>query len=291
MAPLILSILCSSIIFVLFKLFPRFGVDTFQAIVFNYFTAFLCGILFFGHEWNPQALVSGNWPIFVLLAAALFISLFILMGISSQKNGVAMTSIAVKMSMAISLILMIVLYNEPVGWLKLTGIALAFIGVFLVSYTGKSESGTAKNQVWMLATLFIGSGILDFLLNYVQKHHLEHLTPSLYSAFGFGGAGLIGFAILMTQVLRKQASLSVKSVVAGVALGIPNYFSIYLLMESYRSTGWNDSTVLAVINVSIVLVSSVIGFIAFKEHVTVKKIIGLVAAIAAIVVLYFASQS
>jgi len=291
MAPLILSILCSSIIFVLFKLFPRFGVDTFQAIVFNYFTAFLCGILFFGNEWSPQALESGKWPIFVLLAAAMFISLFILMGLSSQKNGVAMTSIAVKMSMAISLILMIVLYNEDLGWMKVTGIALAFTGVFLVSYTGKSESGTAKNQVWMLATLFIGSGILDFVLNYVQKHHLEHLTPSLFSAFGFGGAGLIGFAILMTQVLRKQANLSLKNVVAGVALGIPNYFSIYLLMESYRSTGWNDSTVLAVMNVSIVLISSVIGFIAFKENVTIKKIIGLVAAISAIVVLYLASQS
>ena len=291
MAPLILSILCSSIIFVLFKLFPRFGVDTFQAIVFNYFTAFLCGILFFGNEWNPQALASGNWPIFVLLAAALFISLFILMGLSSQKNGVAMTSIAVKMSMAISLILMIVLYDEDLGWMKVAGIALAFTGVFLVSYTGKSESGTAKSEVWMLATLFIGSGILDFILNYVQKHHLEHLTPSLFSAFGFGGAGLIGSAILMTQVLRKQARLSVKNVVAGVALGIPNYFSIYLLMESYRSTGWNDSTVLAVMNVSIVLISSVIGFIAFKENVTIKKIIGLVAAISAIVVLYLASQS
>jgi multidrug transporter EmrE-like cation transporter len=62
-------------------------------------------------------------------------------------------------------------------------------------------------------------------------------------------------------------------------------------MESYRSTGWNDSTVLAVINVSIVMISSVIGFIAFKENVTIKKIIGLVAAIAAIVVLYLASQS
>ena len=291
MAPLILSILCSSIIFVLFKLFPRFGVDTFQAIVFNYFTAFLCGILFFGNEWNPQALASGNWPIFVLLAAALFISLFILMGLSSQKNGVAMTSIAVKMSMAISLILMIVLYDEDLGWMKVAGIGLAFIGVFLVSYAGKSDNSAAKSEVWMLATLFIGSGILDFILNYVQKHHLEHLTPSLFSAFGFGGAGLIGFAILMTQVFRKQASVSVKNVVAGVALGIPNYFSIYLLMESYRSTGWNDSTVLAVMNVSIVLISSVIGFIAFKENVTIKKIIGLVAAISAIVVLYLASQS
>ena len=74
-------------------------------------------------------------------------------------------------------------------------------------------------------------------------------------------------------------------------MGIPNYFSIYLLMESYRSTGWNDSTVLAVMNVSIVLMSSIIGFIAFKENVTLKKIIGLAAAISAIVVLYVASQS
>jgi hypothetical protein len=62
-------------------------------------------------------------------------------------------------------------------------------------------------------------------------------------------------------------------------------------MESYRSTGWNDSTVLAVMNVSIVLMSSIIGFIAFKENVTRKKIIGLTAAISAIVVLYIASQS
>ena len=95
MIPLLVSILCSSLIFIIFKLFPKFKIDTFQAIVFNYFTAFICGVLLFGKEWNAAALDSGNWHWYIVLCAILFISLFILMGISSQKNGVALTSIAV----------------------------------------------------------------------------------------------------------------------------------------------------------------------------------------------------
>jgi multidrug transporter EmrE-like cation transporter len=73
-------------------------------------------------------------------------------------------------------------------------------------------------------------------------------------------------------------------------LGIPNYFSIYLLIVSYTSTGWNDSTVLAIMNVSIVLIAATIGFMVFKEHVTKRKIFGIITAITAIVVLFFANK-
>ena len=287
MIPLLFSILSSSLIFVIFKLFPRYGINTFQAIVFNYFTAFLCGVLLFGHELKPEAFNSGQWPIFAVLSAILFISLFILMGLSSQKNGVALTSIAVKMSMAISMLFMIMLYREHLSLLKITGILFAFLGVFLVTFSRK-ESSNVKGALWMLIALFFGSGFLDFVLNYVQKYELNDLTPSLFSAFGFGLAGLIGLAILIVQLVTKKAVFSPRSILAGVILGIPNYFSIYLLIVSYKSTGWTDSTVLAVINVSVVLISALIGFIAFKENVNLRKIIGLVAAIAAIIILYFA---
>lgn len=288
MIPLIFSILSSSVIFVIFKLFPKFRIDTFQAIVFNYFTAFSCGILLFGHEWDPQALSVGNWPIFAVVSAILFISLFILMGISSQKNGVALTSIAVKMSMAISMLFIIMLYREHLSLLKISGIVLAFLGVFLVTFS-KPEAGNEKSALWMLLVLFIGSGFLDFVLNYVQKFELHYLTPSLFSAFGFGMAGIIGLTILIVQIVQKKTVLSPRSIVAGIILGIPNYFSIFLLILSYKSTGWNDSTVLAIINVSVVLIAAITGFIAFKENVTVRKIIGLLSAIAAIIILYFAN--
>lgn len=287
MIPLFISILSSSLIFVIFKLFPKYGINTFQAIVFNYFTAFLCGVILFGHEFKAEALNSGQWPLFAVLAAILFISLFILMGLSSQKNGVALTSIAVKMSMAISMLFMIMLYREHLSNLKITGILFAFLGVFLVTFTGK-ESSNVKGALWMLIALFFGSGFLDFVLNYVQKYELNDLTPSLFSAFGFGLAGIIGLVILIAQLITKRTVFSAKNILAGIFLGIPNYFSIYLLIVSYKSTGWTDSTVLAVINVSVVLISALIGFIAFKENVNLRKIIGLVAAIAAIVILYFA---
>jgi drug/metabolite transporter (DMT)-like permease len=288
MIPLIVSILCSSLIFVIFKLFPKYGINTFQAIVFNYFTAFTCGILLFGKDWNPKALESGNWPYFVVLSAVLFISLFIVMGISSQKNGVALTSIAGKMSMGLSMLFMIGLYSEPLSFLKVAGILLAFLGVFLVSFA-KSNDGKSSNSIWLLIVLFVGSAILDVVLNYVQKFEFKHIPASLFSAFGFGLAGAIGFTILVIQLLRKSAKFELKNILAGIMLGIPNYFSIYLLILSYKSTGWTDSTVLAIMNVSTVLISAVIGFIAFRENVTVQKIIGLLAAVSAIILLYFAN--
>lgn len=285
MITLLFAILSSSVIFVLFKLFDRYQIDIFQAIVFNYFTAFLCGILLFGHEWEASALQDSHWFYFVIICAALFISLFILMGLSSQRNGVALTSTAVKMSMAMSMVLMILLYNESLSWLKGLGILLAFSGVFLVSGS-KESTASEKGSHWMLLVLFFGSGVLDFVLNYVQKYALGSLSPSLFSAFGFAGAGVIGLSILLTKVVRGKARIQWKNIVAGVILGVPNYFSIYLLISSYRVTGWNDSSVLAINNVSIVVLSALIGFLVFKESAGWRKIAGISASLLAIILLY-----
>jgi drug/metabolite transporter (DMT)-like permease len=289
MIALLFSILSSSSIFVIFRLFPRFGVNTFHAIVFNYFTAFTCGYLLFGNELNPGSF-TGEWPVFAGIAGVLFIALFILMGMSSQQNGVALTSIAGKMSMAVSLLLMLFLYHEHLTLLKSLGMLLAFTGVFLITWNGKSADSHNKGSLWMLLILCFGSGILDVVLNYVQKFLLDNLSSSLFSAFGFGIAGVIGLIIMLFQIMRKKSSFHFRNILAGIALGIPNYFSIYLLMDSYTSTGWQDTTVLAIINVSVVLISSLIGFMAFRESVNGNKIIGLFTAVLAILVLYFAGQ-
>lgn len=287
MIALILSILSSSSIFVIFKLFDRFKIDTFQAIIANYFTALTLGLVLYGHTWKPEVLEETSWMPYAVICGVLFISLFLIMGKSSQINGVASTSIAVKMSMAISLLLMIIGYGESIGWMKILGIMLAFVGVFLVSYS-KNESNENSAR-WMLLVLFFGSGALDFTLNYVQNFALGELTTSLFSAIGFGIAGTIGLTILIVQLARGKVRMEGKSLLAGVILGIPNYFSIYLLLLSYQTTGWSDSTVLAITNVSVVLLAAIIGFTLFRESVSNRKIIGLISAILAITVLYLAN--
>ncbi len=279
MTALVLSILTSTCIFILFKIFGKFRIDTFQAIVFNYFTALFCGLIFFGHEWDNNALSNTSWVPSVLICAVLFISIFALMGISSLKNGIGSTSIATKMSMALSMAIMIVLYNEPFSSLKLIGIILALIGVVLVSLE-KSKNTSSERSLWMLVVIFLGSVLLDVLLNFTQHYLLNDLSSSLYTAIGFGIAGLIGILVLIFQ--KKLNQITWKNIVAGIILGIPNFFSIYLLLLAYQNAPLNDSDIVAIINTSIVSLSTFIGIIFFNEKFTLQKIMGLAAVLIAI---------
>ena len=288
MIELILAILFSSVIFVIFKLFQRFEIDTFQAIVFNYFTAAICGFGLYSGEWNSNNLIDTRWIPFAITSGVLFISLFVIMGLSSQKNGVAITSVATKMSMASGILGMIFLYHESVGITKISGILLAFIGVVAVSWM-KSDKNSEQNSWWMLLVLFFGSGLLDIVLNYAQKHVLGTLTTSLFSAIGLAIAGIFGLIIFMFQSFQGKTKFEIKNLLAGIVLGIPNYFSIYMLISSYQSTGWKDSTVLSIINVSVVLTSTLLGLSLFNEKINRLKLFGLICSLLAIAFLYLAN--
>lgn len=288
MTELLLSILSSSILFLLFRLFPKYNVDTAQAIVVNYFTAFICGCLVNAEFPKINEFVASGLLPYVLTAGFLFISLFVGMGYSSQKNGMGTTSVAVKMSMALTMIFFIIAYKEPVTFMKITGFVLAFTGIFLITYE-KDNSGR-KGALSMLLFLFVGSAVLDVLLNYVQKKVLNGYPDSLFTAFGFLAAGLIGISWITTEYIRKKRSFSIRNIVAGIVLGIPNFFSIYYLVRSYKTTGWEDTTTIAIMGIGVVSLAAITGMLFFKESTKWNKIAGLVSAIAAIILLTILSK-
>ena len=240
------------------------------------------------NEFSTDSFVHLEWLPFVSLSAVLFITLFIMMAISAQKNGIAATSVAVKMSMAVSMLGMIFIYNEVISCAKLVGIFCALIGVFLIASSG--EKSNKSNAAYMLIVLFIGSGLLDLNLNYAQNHVFNHISSSIFTSYGFAAAGTIGVVVHIIQRFRgKSKPIKAKNLIAGFVLGIPNYYSIYFLLESYQILTWQDSSILAVVNVSVVLLSVIIGFIVFKEVIGKRKIIGILAALIAIFLLYFYS--
>jgi drug/metabolite transporter (DMT)-like permease len=63
-----------------------------------------------------------------------------------------------------------------------------------------------------------------------------------------------------------------------------------MLIESYSSTRLEDSTVLSIANVGVVVLSGFIGFSLFKEKLTNRKIIGLLCSILAIGILFWAQN-
>ncbi|MGB0934321.1 MAG: SMR family transporter [Lishizhenia sp.] len=282
---LLLSILTSTIILVIFRMFKRYEINTFQAIVFNYMVAFSIGFSLFRDDLKAGSSSDYSWIYFTLVVGVLFISLFNLMAKSSQENGIGVTSVVVKMSLAIPVVAAIVLYNESYALLKIAGIFLAILGVVLISYK-KSDREKGKSVVWLFI-LFLGSGSLDVLLNYIEKNELEHLSPGLFSGFAFAVAGTIGLTILLVQLALKKAKFEMKNVWAGIVLGVPNYFSIYFLIEAIRSPALEDSTTYAFNNVGIVLASFLLGLLFFKEKINALKLVGLISAVLAIFLLVF----
>jgi drug/metabolite transporter (DMT)-like permease len=284
MTELIISILSSSVLFFIFRLFPKYGVDTAQAIIVNYFTAFTCGCLVNRAVPSIAELQETHLLPYILLAGFLFISLFIGMGISSYKNGIGTTSVAVKMSMALSMIFFVIAYDEPVTWVKVLGFLLAFAGIFLITFE-KNTAEKRSNALVLLLFLFVGSAGLDILLNYVNKKLLGDYPDSLFTAFGFLAAGMLGLIWMTTEYIRKKRTFSWNNVIGGIVLGIPNYFSIYLLIRSYETTGWKDTVTLAITGIAIVAIAALCGMLIFKESAKWQKLAGLTAAIGAILLL------
>lgn len=285
-----LAIISSSIIFVIFKLFAKFNVNTFQAIVFNYFTAFACGYLTSPVKWTFYEENLSNWGLYAFVCSILFISLFFVMGKSSQKNGVAPTSVAVKMSLGLSFIAMVFANNEELGILKIIGVLLAITGVVLMSIS-KNKSASEEKAGWMLIVLFVGSGMLDFILNYVTNQPFTTYNASMFTSFGFLFAGCSGVIVLLVNSLRGLTTIRIKNLIAGIILGIPNYFSIYFLLGSYSELKdtLDQSSILAALNVSIVLLSAIIGFFFMKEKFTSFKALGLASALLALYLLWYSS--
>jgi drug/metabolite transporter (DMT)-like permease len=233
-------------------------------------------------------MVSGKWFSYAFGAAFLFIGLFLIMGISSQRNGISSTSVAVKMSMALSVLGMMLFYAEAVQFLKVAGIILAIFGVIGMTIQPGSEE-KSESSTWMLIALFLGSGLLDFLLNYIQHSVLRVNETAFFTAYAFGLAGIIGILIAIVLMVSGKLTLSPRNLIAGILLGVPNYFSIYFLMKAYEVLKWSNSSILAVINVSIVMIASIVGLLFFKEKWNKLKIIGFISSLISILFIYLSA--
>ena len=275
---LLLSILSSTGIFVLFKLFSKYNINTLQAIVVNYVTACICGLIFYDGQIKTSEIIQTDWFIPAFGLGFLFIAIFNVMALTAQKNGLSVTSVASKMSVIIPIVFGIYVYNESIGTQKIIGIVLALIAVYLTSL--KAKDNTVLTQfIYLPILLFFGSGIIDTSVN----HYAPDDNIPLFSATIFAIAGIIGFAILSYKSLKLKQHFKMKSVPLGIALGIVNYCSIYFLLKALRVDGFESSSIFTVNNVVIVAFSTLIGLLLFKEHISKKNWIGIIIAMVAII--------
>jgi drug/metabolite transporter (DMT)-like permease len=222
----------------------------------------------------------------------LFVSIFTVVGFTAQKIGVAVASVANKLSLIIPVILSVYLYHETVkGW-KLAGVVLALAAVVLTCYPAnkKGTSAETNQEKWkylLPVVLFIGSGLLDSLINHVQQLFVTDENKNAYLVTGFFSAAAIGSVLLVYSFITGRQQFALKNLLAGMLIGIPNYFSIWCLVRFLKISPWQSSASIPVNNMGIVLFSSVVAWFLFKEKLSLLNWLGILLSLLAIYLIAF----
>jgi drug/metabolite transporter (DMT)-like permease len=287
---LLIASLLSALLYVILKYFQKWNIYNLHGLTFNYITA--ATFSFFSNFEENSALLPQvpDFLPFTILIGCLFISVFYIAALTAQKCGIAVTSIAGKMSMVVPITMSFWLYGDKITIIKVIGILLALTAVVLSSIRkeNKTESttATASKWLWILPVLlFAGSGIVDSSISISQHYFIDEKNQDIFMAFLFGSAGLIGAIASIYKRYKDGVRVEMKSIGAGVFLGITNYYSLDFLLRALAAEGAESSVVFALCNVLVVLISSLFAITLFKEKLSKANFGGLALAIISILLL------
>lgn len=286
---LIAVILLNVFISVVFKLFPKYNINAPQAIVVNYFTCVVTGCLSIGHIPFNSIAIHADWFSWAIIMGFAFIAIFNMLAYSTKVDGITTTIIASKLSLVIPVIFSLIVYKEHATIAKIAGVLLAFPAVYLTTRVA-GDDHKPQSLLWPVL-IFIGGGFLDTATNYIQLHFLS--TPDVqatYTIFVFATAAVIGAIVLIVLLLLKKIELHWRNLVAGIVVGVPNYFSIYYFIRVLNSNLLESSASIPVLNIGILAASAVTAILLFKENVNLLRIIGMVTSVVAILLIAFGNK-
>jgi len=296
MVYLILSILCSTAIVLIFRMFSRYDINNLPAITANYLVCVLCAWATLGSfPFRPDS-VHEVWFPYALVLGGVLIGGFTLIAATVRTFSVTVGAVMQKMSLVITVVYTILAYGESVSALKVTGILAACGAIVLINIptTNASTGESKRRKQWYLFLLPIGAWILNAVLE-ILLFRVERLTGE-NADLGFLGtffltAGVLGSILMVLFAIwnrsdafvafRQKTTVRGRDLLAGAILGVVNFGSLYFLLKVI-GLGWEGSVVFPVNNVAIIALSAAFAVWFFRERLNRANWWGLALAVAAI---------
>ncbi|MDX5326043.1 MAG: EamA family transporter [Bacteroidota bacterium] len=275
----ILCIICNVLILFAFRQIGKRNIPRLPALIVNYLAAFATGILFFFEDLSRVEAMDWWWPVGLGLG---FILVFNLMAALTHRIGMGPGSMIIKLSVVIPSVTAIFFYGESPGTWMALGIVIALASLFLTSDTRKGKISMG----WLALGVFFGAGSLDALLNHLHYDVADENAYGIFSTLIFLFAALWGG--FLATVRGTIGTIKRSSVwMWGIILGIPNFGSVYFLLLALNRSDIPSSGMFPFINVSIVLLSTFVGWILFGERTNTQKAMGILLGIISLVLIAY----
>lgn len=290
MINILITVLLFNVLIIIFKLFNKYKIDNLQALIANYITAGSLGVLSSTKTISIDYIFNAEWLYFAMIVGAMFIIVFNLYATGTQKVGIAITTVANKMSLVIPVAIALVLYPDSnVTVWTFIAFVLALLGIYLSS-TKNGKLSFDKKYLWLIILVFVGQGVADAVFNYAQKTAIgEGESPAFFSIL-FLMAAFCGILMLIAKSFKEKITFSYKNVIGGICLGIPNYGSLIYFFKALEDSGLHASVVFPIVSMGVVVLSAILGIVLYKETLSRSNWIGIACSIMAIALIAFTNK-
>ena len=230
------------------------------------------------------SLVPDGPAIFIGIAAGVTLSAFTITWLLAvQKGAFVLISVAQMFGVVVTLICSTLVFGTQPTLLQYLGIALLMAAVLVMgSYSKKLKGSLTAIAIVLLILCGVSSGLYDFTLKLFTTYSTS--SKSMLNLLTYLVSALILGGMVLLPQKGKKVAIPWKKIVLPILL-----MSVCLFLNSYFkafSTQYlPDAALYPIYQAGGLILSTLIGAVFFKERVTVRCVIGLVLAFAAILLL------
>lgn len=207
------------------------GGNRFGILLGNYLSCTLLALLLTPR--GVSVLEGGGSTLWLGAVSGFFyVAALVCMQASIHRNGAGLSSAFAKSGLLVSLLASLLLFGERPGWLQLLGVGL-ILGAMGLIYSGQGTAQGSGRRFGLLLLTLLCNGCADAMAKVFEQLG----SPAANTAYFFW---LFLTAFLLTGLLalgERQKSgkpLRLREALMGAAVGVPNYFSSYLLLLALR---------------------------------------------------------
>ena len=280
---LILATVSSAAMAVALKFFDRKEGNRYGILLGNYMTCVVVAFLMLPEKKilfspDPLTLLCG------CISGCLFVGGLVSMQSSIARNGAALTTAFARLGLIVPLLISILAFGERPEMVQCIGLLFVFAALLVISTasSGGSANHTDKMQPGLLLLVLLICGSSDAMAKVFEVVGSRAEDELFYFCI-FAAAFLLTSLLACRQYRTAGEPVPIRVLLAGIAVGIPNYFSSALLLKAL--VGRPAIIVYPVFSIGAILIVSVISTLAFKEKQSRQGQIGLALIIGALLLL------
>ena len=268
MLNIIFCILSTGGVFLTFRAFEQWGVNRYYAIVINYGVASTLGWTLSGGLPMMKTAFEMPWFFLTMAMGLGFLFLFNLMAKCTAELGVAVSSIASKLSLVIPVaIFLIIDPSDVLTTKKLIALSLALVAILISSVGDDSKHHSHSKWAFLLPIIiFVGSGAIDLVFAWFSNHvHIPTTSHAMaFTSVPFTTAFVVGSVIAISK--KNTLPPSRNDVLAGLLLGVVNFGSLLFLIGAYSTPGIDKSVLIPGVNLGVVIFSTLAAVAIYKDR-------------------------